>query len=569
MLTKLLIPHQYAPYVSLLAASLLVLPAGSMYGFGAYSTQLAVALGKRNSDVDTLGSAGDLGVYLGFTVGICWDICGSQITALVSLLLVGGGYLLNYLVLRAGLPFDLLYATYFLIGQGSYGMFVNGLSTTLRNFSPRHRGKVVGYMNSLFGISSVIFTAFYQHVLDQNVESYFLLLAGCTLAGNLVGFLFVEELNRGHRLGTRWCTHWQQERRELAAAEMAQLEQQQQQSEDSALLSAVAEQDDRTLATASPKPTLHSASVLSSNSDLGQDASPFSSAALIATSRDTYSPTGTSASPREERFSVNLTGELDQALQSPTSSGCSKRERAHLLEAALGQESTGLTLLRSPDFYLIFFGFFMVSGTGLMWKNIVGSVTNAFGLPGSEASNLVMTWGLVNALSRLVAGLLSDTLVARVPRPSWMVLANLVMLLSHVCYLLIDVPSVLWVVDVGTGIGYGFAFALFNGLLVIYFGTRYVGLNLGMLNLAPAIGGTLFTALSTQLVNAATPSSESDCVGPLCYQYTFVLSSCGLTVGLWIVLVLTYRHYAGWFRRIDEHSPLGAVEIHDSSDLRS
>jgi len=79
MLTKLLIPHQYAPYVSLLAASLLVLPAGSMYGFGAYSTQLAVALGKRNSDVDTLGSAGDLGVYLGFTVGICWDICGSQV----------------------------------------------------------------------------------------------------------------------------------------------------------------------------------------------------------------------------------------------------------------------------------------------------------------------------------------------------------------------------------------------------------------------------------------------------------------------------------------------------------
>jgi MFS family permease len=511
MLTKLLVPGVYARYVSLLAATLLVLPAGSMYGFGAYSTQLAAALGKRNSEVDTLGSAGDLGVYLGIAMGVCWDVCGSQVTTVLSLLLVSGGYLLNYLVLSAHLPFELLYATYFLIGQGSYGMYVNGLSTTLRNFEPRHRGKVVGYMNSLFGLSSVIFTAVYQNLLGQNVETYFLVLAACTLLGNVIGFLFVEEIGRGHPLGTRWCTHWLVERRERQ-------------------MQAYAQTHTHTYADA-----------------------------------DDEEEVGVPVQGGRNEAGLWLVGAQDAeegAEGTVHTVVLSRRDRVHRLEAALGQEATGLTLLRSPDFYLLFFGFFMVTGTGLMWKNIVGSVTDAFGLgDGSVASSLVMTWGLVNALSRLLAGLLSDLLVARVPRPSWMVLANLVMLLAHLSYLLVDSSSVLWVIDVGTGVGYGFAFALYNGLLVLYFGTRYVGLNLGMLNLAPAIGGTLFTFLSTQLVNAATPASSAECSGPLCYRNTFVLSSCGLMVGVWVVLLLTYRHYVRWFRCADERTPLtGAVQ---------
>jgi len=120
------------------------------------------------------------------------------------------------------------------------------------------------------------------------------------------------------------------------------------------------------------------------------------------------------------------------------------------------------------------------------------------------------------------------------------------MMLTHGAFLVFEVtPTMLWAINIATGFGYGGAFAMANGLVAIYYGTKYVGINSGLTALAPAIGGTSFTYISAEFLQRVMQSSGHDkCdLGKACFMNSLIMSTAGLTVAVILASLLTIRHY--------------------------
>jgi len=219
-------------------------------------------------------------------------------------------------------------------------------------------------------------------------------------------------------------------------------------------------------------------------------------------------------------------------------------------------EITGFALFKESSFWVLFFAHLFSSGSGLLWKNIIGSVCRAFRLP-ELASPMVIVWSLVNTATRISMGFISDFGASRVPRPLWGLITLIIAIAGVSSYFFINQEnskSILWVIVVCSALGYGGPFTLFGGLFAIYFGTRHIGFNLGILSFAPAIGGTSFLALSKYLNNRnnQTATEGSGCQGIHCYESTIflllptLLVALGLNFGL---TILHFKRFHAWDRK--------------------
>eukprot|EP00455_Lapot_gusevi_P010951 TRINITY_DN1501_c0_g1_i4.p1 TRINITY_DN1501_c0_g1~~TRINITY_DN1501_c0_g1_i4.p1 ORF type:complete len:503 (-),score=106.47 TRINITY_DN1501_c0_g1_i4:259-1767(-) len=464
--------------VSLLTSVFVVLTCGSLYGFSAYSKELASILGEQS--VDLLGSAGDLGVYTGILMGICFGRFGSAITTVISTILVGGGYFMCYLLLPLKPPVIVLGLFYYCVGQGSFGLFFVCLSINSSNYPLKHRGKVVGLVQSLFGGSSILFTLVYLHLLGSSVRSYFLLVSLSTTAAGILCFLLIKQNQ----------TNKEEEKSEPAPELESPLE--------ASTGSYVPIQDDHKASTSSP---------------ICQAQTP------------------------------------EQGIVPSRVSDPDPLHPRHRGTSAVEVNLTGLQLFRLSEFWLMWGNFLLVSGCGLMWKNILGSVVPALmhGSADELSSNLVMAWSASTALSRVLSGALCDLLVHRVSRPFWLVIGAFAFFVGHLSFALYPNQGTLWLADLLTAIGYGIAFSIVATLTSIYFGVKSLGFNIGLMNLAPAIGGSLFTFLSTRFVAWSTPAGASSCSGSSCYTSTFIFSSVLCAVATVMAWLLTRRYPPRWF----------------------
>lgn len=83
--------------VSFGVSLVVLLHAGTLYGFSAYEQELADALDSTH--VAVIGSIGDAGLFLGILTGLFYAYLGKMWTALYSLALLSGGYFGCYLSL--------------------------------------------------------------------------------------------------------------------------------------------------------------------------------------------------------------------------------------------------------------------------------------------------------------------------------------------------------------------------------------------------------------------------------------------------------------------------------------
>lgn len=108
----------WSKYVILLFSSFMVLSAGTLYGFGAYSANLADALNR--SDVNMLGSFGDAGLYTGIILGLFNDKFGPVSTLLVAAFLCWLGNIVMYMAVEGTIDtstnFGILAAAYYCLG---------------------------------------------------------------------------------------------------------------------------------------------------------------------------------------------------------------------------------------------------------------------------------------------------------------------------------------------------------------------------------------------------------------------------------------------------------------------
>jgi len=365
------VPYSIGKWITLLSVSFLMLNAGTLYGFGSYSNELAEEMGR--SEVDLVGSCGDLGIYAAILLGIFYDRYGPTHTCLLS-----GHIAQNY---------GLLCFSYLVLGEGEAALYFVALGTSCFNFSARHRGKIMGYQHMLFSGSSMLFTLIFSQVLNSNVGDYFLVLTLSLCGFSLLGALTVNRYP----------------------------------------VSSAPTEDEEEFVKTRQEPLLHAAP-------------------SVDTAVDIF----------------------------------------------------GIKLLIRLDFWLLFFILFFMTGSGLFWKNIIGSVGKSYDIDSTTVDFLVMSWALTSTITRLFIGVASDATRHQLRRPTWLIFGCIIMGISHLSYIIWK-EDVLWLVNIGTGIGYGTVWATHPTLTSLLYGMPHLSLNISFFGFAPAFGGLAYTALASSL----------------------------------------------------------------------
>lgn len=75
--------------------------------------------------------------------------------------------------------------------KGSGAAFVSAFATSIKNFDPVHRGKVVGILAASFGISSALFTSLFAYVFRGNLLLFLLCVSIVTFVVPMLGIAFL------------------------------------------------------------------------------------------------------------------------------------------------------------------------------------------------------------------------------------------------------------------------------------------------------------------------------------------------------------------------------------------
>ena len=196
---------------------------------------------------------------------------------------------------------------------------------------------------------------------------------------------------------------------------------------------------------------------------------------------------------------------------------------------------SGLTVLKLPEFWLLWSIEFVIVGVALMWKNHVGM----FGFERDYTTIVVMSWVGVNASSRMLTGYTSDLLRNVFPRSGFFMIGACIMFVSHLLMLVAPAFGTMWLANVCTGVAYGMCICGLNQIISIYFGLQRFGFNHGMVNTSGALGGLFFTAMAEVIANAQDLKS-AQCLGAnrlQCYRYPFALSAGFLVVAIYLSVV--------------------------------
>lgn len=115
-------------FPSFLGGLALEAAAGSGYAFSVYSPQVKAALNLSESDIQTVGTVGNVGSYIGILPGLVYDAAGPQVTAGVGAALSCLGYVLMWRALAGSLPAtrSMLSLYSFIWAQGGVWMDVAG-----------------------------------------------------------------------------------------------------------------------------------------------------------------------------------------------------------------------------------------------------------------------------------------------------------------------------------------------------------------------------------------------------------------------------------------------------------
>jgi MFS transporter, OFA family, oxalate/formate antiporter len=199
--------------------------------------------------------------------------------------------------------------------------------------------------------------------------------------------------------------------------------------------------------------------------------------------------------------------------------------------AAVPPGNSGMSpgeILRTPEFYMIWFSYFIGAGAGLM---VIGSVAGmARNAMGEAAFVVVAVLAIGNAGGRIIAGLVSDR-IGRSLTLVIMLAAQAVLMFAAIPILRAENAALLTVLlATAIGFNYGTNLSLFPSFTKDLWGLKNFGLNYGIVFTAWGVGGLVLSRLS-QMIKVATGSFD------LC----FVLSGVMLLGGALLAVVLGAR----------------------------
>ncbi|QRN84800.1 OFA family MFS transporter [Clostridia bacterium] len=183
--------------------------------------------------------------------------------------------------------------------------------------------------------------------------------------------------------------------------------------------------------------------------------------------------------------------------------------------------------IRTPEFYLLWLALAMVIGGGLTAIGLIPAYGEIeLKLAPAVAATAISAYALTNGFGRPIVGYLSDRIgVIRIMTVVYIVQAIVFLLLPWVAvnFGLLVLCSLL------LGVGYATTFALFPVLVSSGFGTKYLGLNYGLVFSAFAIG-----ALTSLIGSKLLDITQS-------FTPAFLLAGSTTVVGLILLRILRRR----------------------------
>ncbi|WFD32533.1 hypothetical protein MSPP1_003581 [Malassezia sp. CBS 17886] len=545
--------------VALGGSMLIALSAGSTYVFSSYAPQLQTVLQLTSTQLNILGLAGNLGMYLSGPMWGAWvDRKGphnGQWPLTCSVIIVGGilaagGYAflaLSYHFQWQTIPLALLAVALLMTGMGNSAGNNAALNVQARNWGGDRRGTAMAATLAAFGLSAFLYSTVSHVFFNGNVAGYLLALAIGTFTCFTVGVALVRIIPATHSGRSSGLERTEYER-----------------VLDSAVADEVAEE---------PTPR------------------PRRSRSSSEVSGRAYAWVDDSLHPR--------------AFHDPDVGDLYDEPSAH--------EAPGLSgwaLVQNTDFLLLFTVLGLVSGAGLLLINNVGLMTRVLwdsssrgeekslaALSGTWSARLVgaadvgvqkhaqseedvvqrlqavqvscislgnafgrILIGALRMFSALTPGVMSDFFVRATDEPSSRTLfLALVTLLAIVSQGLAAWPNAIVNVDrllfvsALTGLMYGTLFGLCPVLAFEWFGERTFSQNWGWISLAPVVGGNVYNLLFGYIYDAHVPpdSRSHRCLeGDACYRGVFVVTTIGCVVAFGVSLVLITRRITDFAPRI-------------------
>eukprot|EP00042_Codosiga_hollandica_P058800 m.891929 g.891929 ORF g.891929 m.891929 type:complete len:470 (+) comp59969_c0_seq8:39-1448(+) len=149
-------------WVSLVVGVCVMVCAGTPFMLAAFGQLLKNRFAYTQTEITMVQTSTQVGLYAGIVQGVVYDRFGVRVACALAMLLLCGAYLAVYLAANHTPPPPLLAALFFLIGQGSHGLYTVSTMTNVPNFKAKQRGRIMGLLAAAFGISGALFTALFQ-----------------------------------------------------------------------------------------------------------------------------------------------------------------------------------------------------------------------------------------------------------------------------------------------------------------------------------------------------------------------------------------------------------------------
>ncbi len=176
-------------------------------------------------------------------------------------------------------------------------------------------------------------------------------------------------------------------------------------------------------------------------------------------------------------------------------------------------------MLKTPQFYSLWFMFAFASSAGLM---VIGNITSIAALQGNitDAAYLVVILAIFNSGGRVAAGILSD----KIGGLKTLMLAFLMQGLNMVLFATYQSDFTLIIGAALTGIGYGTLLAVFPSIIADFYGLKNYGANYGVLYTAWGVSGFIGPVLAAVAVDGSGSYALAYTVSAIMVGMAFLLS---------------------------------------------
>ncbi|KAI0820729.1 MFS general substrate transporter [Trametes gibbosa] len=483
-----------------LSCILVALASGTNYVFSAYGPQLGARLQLTHTQINVIGLSGNIGVYGTAPIwGGFVDRRGPRMLMVVAFFSLLIGYLGIRQFFINGLPegtssiglmpLCLLVFCGFLTGIGGNGGLVGAMNATAKSFPDQTRATANGIVISGFGLSAFLFSTIAHAFFPGNTDSFLFMLAVGTAMPMILGFFFVRPIPPPHTDPTGRL-------------------------EDGAPGTPTEYGTGDGFGISSP--TTYSVDNSSHTHLLARDIDDEEEELVreAGIELEEEEPLAPSSAHVQAASDYVVPSQMDSVALSPgvarhrshSARSVSRSLRSHMGKTLDGQPNVhGKRLFRSLDFWLLFAICSLLSGTGLMYINNVGAISQALFANNNPdydevkaaqwQATQVSTVSVMNCLGRIAIGVIADFTKGklRLPRSFCVVLVATMFIISQVTCYSIDSIGDLWKASALLGVAYGGLFGLFPTLVIEWFGLPHFSENWGFVSLSPMLGGNIFS----------------------------------------------------------------------------